>query len=54
MDSGHIYGSYYKEFEGFLKTVKERSFEDRTWSMEFAEPLFEEARQKLARENSDG
>ena len=29
-DSYHIYGSYFNEFEGFLKTVKTRSFHDRT------------------------
>jgi len=46
-DSFHIYGSYYSEFEGFLKTVKTRSFEERTWNTEFAKPIFEEARAKI-------
>jgi len=30
-DSFHIYGSYFDEFEGFLKSVKKRPWEDRTW-----------------------
>ena len=51
-DSFHIYGSYYDEFRGFLKTVKNRSFEERTWRTEFAEPIFEEARERLKAEVS--
>jgi thymidylate synthase len=45
-DSYHIYGSYFQEFfEGFLKLLFNRkNFEDRTWTKEFAEPFFEEAR----------
>ena len=46
-DSYHIYGSYYQDFKGFLKTLEKRSFEERTWQTSFAEPLFEEARKKL-------
>lgn len=46
-DSFHIYGSYYDEFKGFLKTVETRSFEQRTWYTEFAEPMFREARERL-------
>ncbi len=46
-DSYHIYGSYYKDFKGFLETLKKRSFEERTWQTSFAEPFFEEARRKL-------
>ncbi|MBD3185161.1 hypothetical protein GF312_22970 [Candidatus Poribacteria bacterium] len=49
-DSFHIYGSYYKEFEGFLETVKARSFEKRTWNTEFAEPMFQEVRERLEKE----
>jgi thymidylate synthase len=48
VDSFHIYGSYFKEFEGFLKTVEKRKFEDRVWDSKFAEPVFEEARKKVA------
>jgi thymidylate synthase len=46
-DSFHIYGSYYDEFKGFLQTVETRSFEQRTWNTEFAEPMFQEARERL-------
>jgi thymidylate synthase len=51
-DSFHIYGSYYKEFEGFLNTVKTRSFEERTWNSKFAEPFFEEGRKILEKEKN--
>ena len=47
VDSFHIYGSYFKEFEGFLGTVKKRRFKERVWDTKFAEPYFEEARTKL-------
>jgi thymidylate synthase len=44
-DSYHIYGKRRAAFEqGFLKQVKDRSFEDRTWTREFAQPMFEEAK----------
>jgi thymidylate synthase len=49
-DSFHIYGSYFEDFKNFLKNVSERSFADRTWSSEFAEPFFEDARAKLEKE----
>jgi thymidylate synthase len=49
-DSFHIYGSYAEEFGKFLKTVRERPFEDKTWTSEFAEPFFEEARVRLKNE----
>jgi len=52
-DSFHIYGSYFKEFEGFLKSVETRSFAERTWRSEFAEPMFAEARARLAKERSE-
>lgn len=52
-DSFHIYGSYYEQFEGFLKTVEDRSFEERTWNTEFAEPIFQEARERLAKEKAE-
>ncbi len=47
IDSFHIYGSYFKEFQGFLETVKNRKFSERTWDSSFAEPFFEEARRKI-------
>jgi len=45
-DSYHIYGSYFREFaDGFLKLLFDRKdFEERTWTTDFAEPFFEEAR----------
>jgi thymidylate synthase len=46
VDSFHIYGSYFGQFEGFLKTVKSRRFEDRVWETSFAEPFFADARKK--------
>ena len=49
VDSFHIYGSYFNEFEGFLKTVKNRRFEDRVWDSSFAEPFFLEARKRAGR-----
>jgi thymidylate synthase len=47
VDSYHIYGSYFEEFKGFLNTLKTKSFEERTYSSSFAEPFFEEAREKI-------
>lgn len=46
-DSYHIYGSYFQEVEGFLATLRTRSFEERTWTSDFAQPFFEEARRRL-------
>ena len=54
VDSFHIYGSYFAEFEGFLKMVEKRSFEDRTWPSAYAEPMFEEAHERLRREKAEG
>jgi thymidylate synthase len=53
VDSFHIYGSYFNEFEGFLKMVEKRSFEDRTWPSAYAEPMFEEARERLRKEKEE-
>lgn len=49
-DSFHIYGSYALEFQNFLKMAGERTFEEKTWSSEFARPFFEEAAVKLRNE----
>jgi len=49
-DSYHIYGSYFGDFEGFLKSLTERSFDERTWTSKFAEPFFEDARERLRKE----
>jgi thymidylate synthase len=46
-DSFHIYGSYFKEFEGFLGLVARRP--DRYFTSAFARPMFEDgARRVLA------
>jgi thymidylate synthase len=43
-DSYHVYGSYFKEFEGrFLKALGTRSFEQRTFRYEAVKDLMEEA-----------
>jgi len=39
-DSFHIYGSYFDEFEGFLKTVATRSPDQRVYTDEFAREFF--------------
>jgi len=39
-DSFHIYGSYFDEFEGFLKMVKGRSFEQNVFGTDFANSFF--------------
>jgi len=49
-DSFHIYGSYHEEFGNFLKIVSGRSFEERTWSSEFAKPFFEDAKARIKKE----
>jgi thymidylate synthase len=50
VDSFHIYGSYFDEFKGFLSLVEKRDFEQRTWPSDYAEPMFEEARERLKKE----
>ena len=49
-DSFHIYGSYFEDFKNFLKNVGGRSFAEKTWSSEFAEPFFQDARARLEKE----
>ena len=49
-DSFHIYGSYFDDFKNFLKMSSGRSFEEKTWTTEFAEPFFADARAKLEKE----
>ncbi|MBN1555606.1 MAG: hypothetical protein JXA11_12745 [Phycisphaerae bacterium] len=41
-DSFHIYGSYFGEFEGFLKTARSRSPEQRVYDRDFAKDFFVE------------
>ena len=48
VDSYHIYGSYFKEFEGrFLGMLKSRTFEERTLRYEDVRDMMEEARPAL-------
>lgn len=54
VDSFHIYGSYFESFKGFLLSVENRTFEQRTWNSEFALPMFEEGKARLAREKEQG
>ncbi len=50
-DSFHIYGSYFEEFEGFLKMTKFRElWDDRTWTADFARPMFIEGCEELLAE----
>ncbi len=46
-DSYHIYGSYFEQFKGFIKTLEKKSFEQRTFTSSFAQPFFEEAAKKI-------
>ena len=39
-DSFHIYGSYFEEFEGFLKTLETRSPDQRVYTTDFAIDFF--------------
>jgi len=41
-DSFHIYGSYFDEFEGFLKIIENRASDDRVWDASFATDMFVE------------
>ncbi len=47
-DSFHIYGAYFEEFEGFLKTLEARSFEQRTFRTEDVQDIIDEAREQIA------
>ena len=53
-DSFHIYGSYFREFEGFLNSVRKRSFAERTWdsTSDFVQSAFESARAQIAQEKA--
>lgn len=48
-DSYHIYGYRLEDFSSrFIKQVLNRSFEERTWDLQFAQPIFEQARPGIA------
>lgn len=48
VDSFHIYGSYFADFEGFLRSVAARTWEQRTYRTEDIAPIIDEAREKIA------
>jgi thymidylate synthase len=48
--SYHIYGSYFDDFQGTLKDFKKRTFRERIYTADFAEPFFKEAREKIEKE----
>ena len=52
VDSFHIYGSYFKEFAGFLDSVRKRSFAERTWdsTSDLVQSAFDSARVQIAQE----
>lgn len=47
-DSFHIYGAYFDEFEKFLNTLENRTFEQRTYSTEDVIDIIEEARDQIS------
>lgn len=47
VDSFHIYGSYFSEFEGFLRSVSARTWEQRTYRTEEVAEILEEARMRI-------
>lgn len=47
-DSFHIYGAYFDEFEGFLKSLETRSLEERTYRTQDVQEIINEARQKIS------
>jgi thymidylate synthase len=47
-DSFHIYGSYFDEFEAFLKTLEMRTFEQRVFATADVQDIIDEARQQIA------
>jgi thymidylate synthase len=48
-DSFHIYGSYFAEFESFLKTLEIRTFDQRVFSTEDVQDIIDEARQQIVK-----
>ena len=50
-DSFHIYGSYFEDFEGFLKTVADRSEDQRVYTTDFAKDFFIEGCDALLAED---
>jgi len=54
VDSYHLYGSYFEEFEGrFIKNFNERKFEDRTANYEDWKDIMEESRPAILKKIED-
>lgn len=49
-ESMHLYGSYFKEIENCLKTLKTRTFEERVWTTKECLDFFLEADEELLKE----
>ncbi len=47
-DSFHIYGAYFDEFEGFLDTLKTRTFDQRVFYTSDIQDIIDEAREQIA------
>ena len=50
-DSFHIYGSYFDEFQGFLRTVESRDIDQRVYTTDFAKDFFIEGCDALLAED---
>lgn len=48
VDSFHIYGSYFEDFQGFLRSLEIRTFEQRVYTTDMVQPMIDEAREKIA------
>lgn len=55
-DSYHIYGSYFADFDRFLQSVKDRTFESRVWDSrdEMIQAAFQDGKARLQREKETG
>lgn len=49
-DSYHIYGSYFNQFKGFLETLEKKTFEERTYTTQFAGQFFQDGIDRIKRE----
>jgi len=50
VDSFHIYGSDFEQFKGFLKTIKDRTPENRVYTTKFSLPFFVDGCNELLQE----
>ena len=46
-NSFHIYGSYFEEFKGFLNSLEQRTFDERTFKTEDVADIIAEARDQI-------